>query len=215
MTKYLYNSIVLSLLLHSLTFLLLVITFKNSLTESRSLTYITIIEERTTVSSAESENSPNKNNESLREKQHLARKIPERTFHSSKEDSKILEERIMALQAKKRIIESAKISISKSENTQSEIIGKAGNISDGTSKTYLALISGLIREKWNIPETVPKNLEAIVTVKILNNGQTIVEGFEKKSGNTLFDTSVIRAINNATPLPAPGKEIVVGLRFKP
>lgn len=214
MTKYIYNSIVLSILLHSLTFFLMMITFKNSIVDSKTLTYITIIEEKAKFSSSESADKPTKKSELLRETQ-PAKKTPDRINQPSKDNSKILEERIMALQAKKKVIESAKVSISKSEDTKSEISAKAGNIMEGNSKTYLALISNLIREKWNIPEAVPKNLEAIVTVKIFNNGQTIIEGFEKKSGNTLFDSSVVRAINNANPLPPPGKEIVVGLRFKP
>lgn len=214
MTKYIYNSIVLSILLHSLTFFLMMITFKNSIVDSKTLTYITIIEEKAKFSSSESADKPTKKSELLRETQ-PAKKTPDRINQPSKDNSKILEERIMALKAKKKVIESAKVSISKSEDTKSEISAKAGNIMEGNSKTYLALISNLIREKWNIPEAVPKNLEAIVTVKIFNNGQTIIEGFEKKSGNTLFDSSVVRAINNANPLPPPGKEIVVGLRFKP
>jgi len=83
------------------------------------------------------------------------------------------------------------------------------------SSSYFTIISGLIRQHWSIPDTVPKNIEAIVAVRILSNGQVIIEGFEKSSGNTIFDSSVIRAIKKSSPLPPPKSEVIVGIRFKP
>ncbi|MCX7988394.1 MAG: TonB C-terminal domain-containing protein [Thermodesulfovibrio sp.] len=183
--------------------------------ESKSLTYVTLIEERGIISSQEvSHRGISKTSQTTKTKE-ITNKTMEKSNSLSKDNEKILEERLSALQAKRKIIESAKISISKSGTgiSESDITKKTRG--EGKSQAYLSLISSLIREKWTIPETVPKNLEAIITVKILPNGQAIIEGFEKKSGNALFDASVIRAINNSTPLPSPNTEIIVGLRFKP
>ncbi|MCX7771359.1 MAG: TonB C-terminal domain-containing protein [Proteobacteria bacterium] len=183
--------------------------------DSKNLTYVTLIEQQAGMSSQEYSNKSSIKSSQSTKTTEIKNKTIEKSNNIYKDNEKILEERLSALQAKRKIIESAKISISKSGTgiSESDITKKTRG--EGTSRTYLSLISSLIREKWTIPETVPKNLEAIITVKILPNGQAIIEGFEKKSGNALFDASVIRAINNATPLPSPNTEIIVGLRFKP
>lgn len=216
MTKYIYNYIFLSIFIHSLIFLLLILTIRNSITDIKSITYVNLIEEKGVALPSDSNSNKNLSNikQPIKTKE-LPTKTIEKSTSSIKDNDKILEERISALQAKKKIMESAKISISKSNAGNLDSANTRQSMETGVSQSYLSLISGLIKEKWNLPETVPKNLEAIVTIKILPNGQAIIEGFEKKSGNALFDSSVIRAINNSTPLPRPTKEIIVGLRFKP
>ncbi len=217
MTKNLINYFFLSLFLHSLIFLFMFFTIRQSMSEINKITYVNILEETTVGPSYRSDSTKTleENKKQIADQKELLTKSKKKSPSPSKEEEKILEERIAALKAKKRIIEKAKISISKVNAGNVPLSGIENNKEDEVSQNYLLLISGIIREKWNLPETVPKNLEAIVTIRILPNGQTIIEGFEKKSGNTLFDSSVIRAINYATPLPRPHKEILIGLRFKP
>lgn len=186
------------------------------MTDIRSITYVDLIEEKVTASHSDSDSSRDQSNTKQPMKtKDLLTKTVEKSTSSFRDNDKILEERISALQAKKKIIESAKISISKHNAENLDSAHSRQSRESEVSQSYLSLISGLIKEKWNLPETVPKNLEAIVTIKILPTGKAIIEGFEKKSGNALFDSSVIRAINNSTPLPRPNREITVGLRFKP
>lgn len=215
MTKYIYNSVFLSILIHSLLFFLLILTVRNTFVDNKNLTYVTLIEEKGVISSQEVSHRGSSKTTQTTKTREMISKPEEKSNLTSKDNDKILEERLSALQAKKKIIESAKTSISKHSTGNSEIMITGKTKGGVASQSYLSLISGLIRENWNIPETVPKNLEAIVTVKILPNGHAIIEGFEKKSGNALFDSSVIRAINNSMPLPSPKTEILVGLRFKP
>ncbi len=217
MTKNLFNYVFLSFLLHSLIFLLMVLTIRQSISDINKITYVSILEEKKVSPSSKSDSTTisEENKKQMAEQKELSTKSKKQSLSPSKEEKKLLEERIAALKAKKRIIEKAKISISKDKVGDISLSGIENNKENELSQNYLLFISGIIREKWNLPVTVPKNLEAIVTIRILPNGQTIIEGFEKKSGNTLFDTSVIRAINNATPLPRPNKEILLGLKFKP
>jgi colicin import membrane protein len=138
----------------------------------------------------------------------VSKKPQEKAQKISKEDEQLLQERIAALRAKKKVLEKAQsgsVEFRSGQNTKGS----------GVSTAYLALISGIIRKHWNIPDTIPKNLEAVVSVRILSNGQVIIEGFEQRSGNMLFDSSVLMAIKNSSPLPPPNSEIFVGLRFKP
>jgi TonB family protein len=60
-----------------------------------------------------------------------------------------------------------------------------------------------------------KEIEAIVSVKILKDGTARVQRIEKSSGNALFDRSALKALAKASPLPPPPYEMEIGVRFYP
>ena len=216
MTKKIYPSVFISIFFHSLFIIFLMFGIKNSAYDFKNLTYVTLIPE-TNNAGFSSQANPKTAEEikTVQEKPLIKQKdeISEKSTKITKAEEELLQERLSALRAKKRILESA--SSSKNQRSSPQV-GSSGSIKGGgVSSSYLGLISGLIRQKWSIPETVPKNLEAIVSVRILPNGQVVIEGFEKHSGNALFDSSVIKALKNSSPLPPPKGEVVVGLRFKP
>ena len=233
MTGKIYSSLFISIFFHSLFIIFLIFGIKNSARDFKNLTYVTLIQEANNTGISSQANP--KTNEEIKtiqekpivkqtvqdlpvgrqEKPAITKKdeISEKTTKITKAEEELLQERLSALRAKKRILESASSSKTQGGTPQ---VGTSGSIKgQGVSSSYLGLISGLIRQKWSIPETVPKNLEAIVSVRILPNGQVVIEGFEKHSGNALFDSSVIKALKNSSPLPPPKGEVVVGLRFKP
>lgn len=209
MTGKIYSSLFISILFHSLFIVLLTLTLRNSTVDLKNTLDVTLINNigpTTSINTA---------------KESLERKIPplvksekinERNNKTSQSNEELLQERLSALKAKKKIAESRISNQSKEGSLQ---IASSVASSQKVSSNYLGIISGLIRQNWNIPDTVPKNLEAVVSVRILPNGQIIIEGFEKNSGNMLFDASVIKALKNSSPLPPPKAEVVVGLRFKP
>lgn len=209
MTGKLYPSIFISIFFHGLFIIFLVFGIRNSVHDFRNLTYVTLIPEINNTGLTHSSTEFKEKIKTLtqkpaiKEKLEISEKSTEKTNMTSKADEKILQERLAALRAKKRIEGSL------------EVAGSGTLKKQEVSPGYLGLISGLIRQNWSVPETVPENLEAIVSVRILPNGQVIIEGFEKRSGNTLFDSSVIKALKNSSPLPPPMKEVIVGLRFKP
>lgn len=210
MTGKIYSSLFISVFFHSLFFILLIFSVKNSSLELNNPTYVSLINEpyNTKV-------SPQQTNELKKEKIFQSEKPSinnEKNNKVSKADEGLLQERLSALRAKKKIAESRI-----SQRTESDLLQVTGSLTNvqTISQNYLGIISGLIRQNWHIPETVPKNLEAVVSIRILSNGHLIIEGFEKPSGNMLFDSSVIKAIKNSSPLPPPKGEVVVGLRFKP
>jgi colicin import membrane protein len=216
MTGKIYSSLFISIFFHSLFIIFLIFGIKNSARDFKNLTYVTLIQEaNNTGISSQANPKTNEENKTIQEKPAITKKdeTTEKTTKITKDEEKLLQERLSALRAKKRILESASSSKTQGGTPQ---VGTSGSIKgEEVSSSYLGLISGLIRQKWSIPETVPKNLEAIVSVRILPNGQVVIEGFEKHSGNALFDSSVIKALKNSSPLPPPKGEVVVGLRFKP
>jgi len=65
------------------------------------------------------------------------------------------------------------------------------------------------------PDIGKKDIEAIVSVRILKDGTAIPQKMEKSSGNALFDRSAWRAVAKASPLPPPPQEMEIGVRFYP
>lgn len=216
MTGKIYSSLFISVFFHSLFFILLIFSVKNSSLELNNPTYVSLINE-----TYNTKVSPQQTNEVKKEKIFQSEKPSinnEKNNKVSKADEGLLQERLSALRAKKKIAESRILQQTRiSQKTESDLLQVTGSLTNvqTISQNYLGIISGLIRQNWHIPETVPKNLEAVVSIRILSNGHLIIEGFEKPSGNMLFDSSVIKAIKNSSPLPPPKGEVVVGLRFKP
>lgn len=93
---------------------------------------------------------------------------------------------------------------------------------DLVSQKYIFDIWEKIKEAWGLPGsyTTKKDLESIVTIKIRRDGRIIDINFEKRSGNRLYDESVLRAIRSIDPLPPIPPSfntdtIEIGFRFLP
>ena len=80
---------------------------------------------------------------------------------------------------------------------------------------YYARITKEIWQQWIFPETGDKNLEAIISIRIMRDGTVQVSRVEKSSGNSLFDKSALRAISKASPVTPPPHEMEIGVRFYP
>jgi colicin import membrane protein len=146
------------------------------------------------------------------------------TKKSKKEIAKekdMLEKKISAIAAKKKIEKIVKlrsvISLkasgdkrSSNEKTASASPGK-GNPSDD----YYTKITKEIWQQWVYPNVGKKDIEAVVSIKILRDGTAIVQKIEKSSGNSIFDKSALRALAKSSPLPPPPYEMEIGVRFYP
>jgi colicin import membrane protein len=63
-----------------------------------------------------------------------------------------------------------------------------------------------IKSNWSFPSAhldpkVKKNLEAVVIVKVRNNGTILESWVKKRSSSVIFDQTVIKAIERSDPLP--------------
>ena len=97
--------------------------------------------------------------------------------------------------------------------------GSAGSKLD----EYYGTIWTQIKKEWTMPGNVitkKEDLETIVVLIIDKQGKVQKKWFEKKSGNSLYDQSAIRAITKAEPFPPLPKELgedslELAIRFLP
>ncbi len=120
----------------------------------------------------------------------------------------IIEDKIDSntLQRKKieRIVKLRSIISLKASNADSQTSSQNLSQEDGSLfSDYYSKISREIWEHWVYPDIGQKDIEAIISIKILKDGSAIVQGIEKSSGNALFDKSAIRALAKASPLSPP------------
>jgi colicin import membrane protein len=132
-----------------------------------------------------------------------------------------IEKKIAAIEAKKKIEKRVKlrsmISLKARGDTSSSNV-KTAAASQGKGSLfdeYYARITKEIRQQWIFPDMGRKEIEAIVSVKILKDGTARVQRIEKSSGNALFDRSALKALAKASPLPPPPYEMEIGVRFYP
>ena len=69
---------------------------------------------------------------------------------------------------------------------------------------YRLEIEDVIKGNWSYPVALNgrADLEAVIILLVRNNGSIENTRFEKKSRNTLFDESVLKAIDRSDPLPS-------------
>jgi TonB family protein len=136
-------------------------------------------------------------------------------------NNRAVEDRISELMAKKRIerLVAVRNTIDLSSSARSKTSGKADSapLQSGHGKgDYLSMVRTKIMERWVYPETIDRDLEAIISIKIKRDGSIQIMGIEKSSGNRLFDRSALSAISSIASLPPPPEGLdEVGIRFKP
>ena len=141
-------------------------------------------------------------------------KLPsEPSKNKASEDSKqYISDRIAALEATrkaKRVVKLRNMVSIKGADKQvkdakeiSPPVKNGGNVTS-ILEGYSERIGKEIRQRWAFPEAWGKNLEAVISVTIMSNGTVKINSVEKSSGNVLFDRSVLRAINKASPVSPP------------
>jgi TonB family protein len=140
------------------------------------------------------------------------------------EEAKRVEDRIAELAALKRVARIARI-----RREIVDVKGGSGKAVSGASSgkpaggspggssmgNYVDKITAEIHQYWAIPDTLDKNLTATVAVRILKDGTVYILGMEKSSGNRIFDTLARKAIERASPVTRPPREMEIGIRFYP
>jgi colicin import membrane protein len=146
---------------------------------------------------------------------------PQKSKKDSAREKEMVERKLDALKAKEKIGKIVRLRSMidlrargdkrvSSAKAPSSFQGQGGGSAD-----YYSTITKEIWQQWVYPDTGKKDIEAIISVKILRDGTAIVQKVEKSSGNALFDRSAIRALAKASPLPPPPQEMEIGVRFYP
>jgi TonB family protein len=97
----------------------------------------------------------------------------------------------------------------------------SGEITTKTSE-YANLIKLRVRKNWSLPPELQsrKDLENIVEIKIMRDGSLAYAGFEKRSGNSYYDDSTMKAVKKSAPFPPlfeefPYNSMEIGIIFNP
>jgi len=138
-----------------------------------------------------------------------------------KKREEMVEEKIAAIAAKKKVERLVKLrseislkassNIGKGTSEISPVQGEKGSLFD----EYYAKIRKEIWQQWAFPATGQKDLEATISIKIIKDGTIFIQKIEKSSGNPFFDKSAIRALTKASPISPPPYEMEIGVRFYP
>lgn len=89
---------------------------------------------------------------------------------------------------------------------------KDGDVTDPTlaakGNLYARKVAGIIRSNWNIPSLISKkdlqSLRSTVFFRITFSGEVYNVSIATKSGNSLFDNSILEALTKTGKLPLPG-----------
>lgn len=151
--------------------------------------------------------------------------VPKENIDKKFNKDELIEEKISVIAAKKRLerivrlrsIISLKADVD-NKGVKNKNISDTPSISTGKGSIfddYYTKIKNQIWQQWVYPATGEKDLEAIISIRIMKDGTISIQKIEKSSGNPLFDKSTIKALTKANPLPPPPYEMEVGVRFYP
>jgi TonB family protein len=227
-TSGIFSALTFSLFLHILLFSAAIFIAGRTINKPSMPYIVSLIEAPSPIVSVPSDNSGIKDKVSHAEKSATKKQteksspdalsaIPRQTQDKSKkEDDTLVKERIAALHAKKRIEKMAALrKMVDIKSQESGVKGRESKTQNSSGGDYYSMVVNKVRHEWIFPENIDKDLEAVVSIRIAKDGAVTIGKMEKSSGNPLFDRSVLRAINKATPLPPPPQEMEIGVRFRP
>ena len=158
----------------------------------------------------------------------VKRSLKKKTFNASKAINKAiasLEKK--ASESRPQSVREAIDKLKKQQKTTAAEASAVGGIGETTKRQlelldiYNAEIWSRIRKNWAFSQALAgnqENLEAVVIVKIMRDGEIRDVYFETKAGVRYFDESVMKAIKKSNPLPPLPEGFLrpfydVGLRF--
>ena len=97
-----------------------------------------------------------------------------------------------------------------------------GRTLDPVSQRYMLEIWEKIKNSWGLPglASFKKDLETVVTIRIRKDGRIVDVNIEKRSGNRIYDESILRVLRSVDPLPPIPttlnmETMEIGFRFLP
>jgi colicin import membrane protein len=215
-----------SLILHLFLISVLIIPFRTGEREFRSYN-VNLVEpvtarkeERSSAEKARNRVPAKKKNvakkKSPRKRALPSKKVVKKEPQPDKESSKASAEKITKEIERLRVIKALSKNKADKEKTHDiEVIRKrlsdqsvtgSGAPGDGkniVSDSYYALIKSKIKSEWIHPGFKTEGLVVIISINIGSDGKILSRTVEKTSGNMFFDSSAVKAISKASPLPPP------------
>jgi len=140
-------------------------------------------------------------------------------MREKKEMEQYLADRLSAIESKTTLKKVAALgqAVSVEAKPQGPDGGTGGEqgVESSILSDYYSRVQDEIWQQWVFPDTGVGQIEAVVAITIMKDGRVRIDRVEKTSGNALFDRSVVRAIEKASPLPRPPYQMEIGVRFTP
>ncbi len=148
----------------------------------------------------------------------IAKKTAEKEVAPTKKPevspSELIEKAISKIEKKVKTDEHLDQALAKIEQKAAERGSTAGGGSEGKEKTgggvpgtilqiYLMEVETLIKSNWAYPASMEskKDLEATVVIMVKSDGTIMNTRFDKRSTSSIFDDSVMKAVERSNPLP--------------
>jgi len=117
----------------------------------------------------------------------------------------------------KESVDDTKLASTRASGRDRESRPKRGvpNVNPAIVMRYSSLVNGVIRERWNIPTTIPLDgsLEVTIDFKIDEEGRVGDVEIVEASGNRTFDKFCVQAVYKAAPLPVPPAELLEDAKY--
>jgi len=157
--------------------------------------------------------------------------VPIRSLETRKKQDPTLDKAMEEIRKKAAATAASKQPQTKTVAEKTEKAGKAETAAgfasqpgtaemDTQMRAYYAMVWSRIKGEWALPQGILRGeaLETVIDVTILRNGAVTQVNFEKRSGNSYFDESAMKAIRKASPLPPlPAwigeNSLGIGIRF--
>jgi TonB family protein len=223
----LYNMILLSLIAH---FVVITVVFVSLPTSSRQLTFGPIY----SVSLVSSEAASPRNQESslfkeIKKSSEAAKAVIYKKEINSISKTPVKKEETGKLNIEKAVsaIKDKQLGAAEPSSSARTSLGNQPTKMTGGDKAakaneYTNIVSAKVHNNWSIPpELKPRgNIVTVIEIKIMRDGSLAYAGFEKRSGNSFYDESAMKAVRKAAPFPPlPGgfsdNIMEIGIRFHP
>jgi colicin import membrane protein len=137
---------------------------------------------------------------------------PKTEKNAKSEDANHLSQAISDLKKKSRSEENQQTHLDQAiSNLQNKVSGTGsstaasgtGAIGSLAMRIYQETVKSHIEDNWSYPAAIQnrKDLEVTVNLKIREDGTIMKYEFVKKSGDSIFDQSVLKAVERSNPIP--------------
>ncbi len=127
----------------------------------------------------------------------------EKPQDTSKDDLKSVQDRIREMKQRTGSTNMASAKGAQGSSEFSGTGGAGGRLIDPALARYLVGVREKIETSWHIPfiSSQQKNLEVNATIKIRKDGRIVDISIDRRSGNRVYDESVVRVLRMIDPLP--------------
>ena len=146
----------------------------------------------------------------------------------TKEELSRLDDRLREIKKRIDYFDVTKTGGASSSKTSSNSYGLPGTGESGSrvldpgTQRYILGVWEKIKDSWGLPgmASFKKDLETVVTIRIRKDGRIVDINMEKRSGNRVYDESILRVLRSIDPLPPIPDSLntdtmEIGFRFLP